>query len=114
MRVESSGKPDAWKLARPVWGWGRGAIPRPTPRHAAGTLEGATQFAEYLKRNYFPDLYIETSTHGNGAHGFLVVDKSFWTEAQYKGVLVELEKWLKRVLRRPTSTWRTWNSRARR
>ena len=31
MRIESSGKPDAWKLARPVWGWGRGAIPRPTP-----------------------------------------------------------------------------------
>ena len=31
MRVESSGKPDAWKLARPVWGWGRGETPRPTP-----------------------------------------------------------------------------------
>jgi len=31
MSVESSGKPDAWKLARPVWGWGRGAILRPTP-----------------------------------------------------------------------------------
>ena len=31
-RVESSGKPDAWKLARPVWGWGRGVIPRPTPQ----------------------------------------------------------------------------------
>lgn len=31
MREESSGKPDAWKLARPVWGWGRGEIPRPTP-----------------------------------------------------------------------------------
>ena len=30
-RGESSGKPDAGKLARPVWGWGRGAIPRPTP-----------------------------------------------------------------------------------
>jgi hypothetical protein len=29
--VESSGKPDAWKLARPVWGWGRGVTPRPTP-----------------------------------------------------------------------------------
>ena len=67
--------------------------------HGRGTLEGATQFAEYLKRNYFPNLYIETSTHGNGAHGFLVVDKSFWTAAEYKGVLVELEKWLKRVLR---------------
>ncbi len=24
---EMFGKPDAWKLARPVWGWGRGAIP---------------------------------------------------------------------------------------
>jgi hypothetical protein len=34
MRVESSGKPDAGKLARPVWGWGRGAIPRPTPPSA--------------------------------------------------------------------------------
>ena len=31
MSVESSGKPDAWKLARPVWGWGRGATPWPTP-----------------------------------------------------------------------------------
>ena len=36
MCLESSGKPDAWKLARPVWGWGRGATPRPTPR-ADGT-----------------------------------------------------------------------------
>ena len=31
MSTESSGKPDAWKLARPVWGWGRGETPRPTP-----------------------------------------------------------------------------------
>ena len=31
MSTESSGKPDAGKLARPVWGWGRGATPRPTP-----------------------------------------------------------------------------------
>jgi hypothetical protein len=102
MRAESSGKPDAWKLARPVWGWGRGAIPRPTPRHASGTLEGATQFAEYLREKYFPNLYYEVSTHGNGIQGFVVVDKSFWTAAQYKGVLVELEKWLKRVLRSTT------------
>jgi len=28
---ETTGKPDAWKLARPVWGWGRGVTPRPTP-----------------------------------------------------------------------------------
>jgi hypothetical protein len=31
MCVESSGEPDAWKLARPVRGWGRGETPRPTP-----------------------------------------------------------------------------------
>jgi len=35
MCLESSGKPDAWKLARPVWGWGRGASPRPTPPDTA-------------------------------------------------------------------------------
>jgi len=35
MCLESSGKPDAWKLARPVWGWGRGETPRPTPLAAA-------------------------------------------------------------------------------
>ena len=32
MSTELSGKPDAMKVARPVWGWGRGAIPRPTPQ----------------------------------------------------------------------------------
>ena len=31
MCLESSGKPDAWKLARPVWGWGRAETPLPTP-----------------------------------------------------------------------------------
>ena len=31
MSLESFGKPDAVKAARPVWGWGRGEIPRPTP-----------------------------------------------------------------------------------
>jgi hypothetical protein len=36
MSGESSGKPDAWKLAPPVWGWGRGETPRPTPPRGAG------------------------------------------------------------------------------
>ena len=67
--------------------------------HACGTLEGATQFAEYLRQKYFPSLYYEVSTHGNGIQGFVVVDKSFWTAAEYKVVLVKLEKWLRRVLR---------------
>ena len=42
MSVESSGKPDAWKLARPVWGWGRGETPRPTPHcYATKSFEQA-------------------------------------------------------------------------
>jgi hypothetical protein len=98
MRVESSRKPDAWKLARPVWGWGRGAIPRPTPRHKSGSLEGARQFAEYLKEHFFPNLYYETSTNGNGIHGYLVVDIWKWTAADYNGVMKLVEQWLKRVL----------------
>ena len=36
---EKFGKPDAWKLARPVWGWGRGANPRSTP-HDIRTFDG--------------------------------------------------------------------------
>jgi hypothetical protein len=70
--------------------------------HARGTLEGATQFAEYLKRNYFPDLYYEVSTHGNGIQGFVVVDRRLWKDADYKAVVRDAEKWLKRVLRRTT------------
>ena len=38
MSTEPSGKPDAWKLARPVWGWGRGETPRPTPPSMALAL----------------------------------------------------------------------------
>ena len=29
--LESIGKPDALKVARPVWGWGQGETPWPTP-----------------------------------------------------------------------------------
>ncbi len=70
--------------------------------HATGTLEGATQFAEFLKEKYFPDLYYEVSTNGNGIQGFVVVDTTLWTEADYKAVLVDVEKWLRRVLRSTT------------
>ena len=42
MSIESSGKPDAWKLARPVWGWGRGEIPRPTPLSSPASCRSET------------------------------------------------------------------------
>ena len=56
-----SGKPDAGKLARPVWGWGRGEIPRPTPPSRAKYTqdqvdESAAQLLLYgeLARNFSP------------------------------------------------------------
>ena len=70
--------------------------------HACGTLEGATQFAEFLKRKYFPNLYFEVSTNGNGIQRFVKVDKTLWKAAEYKAPLVEVEKWLRRVLRSTT------------
>jgi len=59
MRVESSGKPDAWKLARPVWGWGRGATPWPTPQELEGWLrEHDIPFKRHSsgKYEYLPEL----------------------------------------------------------
>ncbi len=53
--------------------------------HASGTLEGATQFAEHLKQHFFPNLYYETSTHGNGIQGFVVVDRSFRSDCAVQG-----------------------------
>jgi len=43
-----SGKPDAWKLARPVWGWGRGVIPRPTPLAETSNLASQGYLEEDL------------------------------------------------------------------
>jgi len=56
--AESSGKPDAWKLARPVWGWGRGETPRPTPpevdkklsAYGEGLLGGGETEREFTER----------------------------------------------------------------
>jgi len=43
--------------------------------HKWGTLKGAVEFAEYLRTKYFPNLYFEVSTNGNGVHAYLVVEK---------------------------------------
>ena len=40
-----------------------------------GTLKGAMEFAGHLEKHHFPNLYIEGSTHGNGAHGYFVLEK---------------------------------------
>jgi hypothetical protein len=75
--------------------------------HKSGTLTGALAFAQHLADHYFPGLYFEPSTNGNGAHGYLIVEKPGWSERDYNKLLGKLEAWLKRVLvRRGTATVR--------
>ena len=56
MCLESSGKPDAGKLARPVWGWGQGVIPWPDPHTgpaetAAARIDVGEWFGTLSSRN---------------------------------------------------------------
>jgi len=66
--------------------------------HKFGDLANAMQFADHLRKRLLPDSYIEVSTNGNGAHIFLIVDKTDWEDPNYNAVLKELDEWLKRVL----------------
>jgi len=66
--------------------------------HKVGNLENAMEFARRLKDGFLPDCYVETSTNGKGAHVFLIIDKTDWADADYNGVLRELDRWLKAVL----------------
>lgn len=64
-----------------------------------GTRKGALAFAEFLKERYFPNLYIEVSTHGKGAHGFFVLDKCGCGSEHINGLLLHrLQPWLRQVL----------------
>jgi hypothetical protein len=66
--------------------------------HKEGSLAGALAFAQYLADTYFPGLYFEPSTNGNGAHRYLIVEKPGWTEETYNKLLGKLDRWLKQVL----------------
>jgi hypothetical protein len=66
--------------------------------HKVGDLKNAMKFADHLRDNFLPDCYVEVSTNGNGAHIFLIVDKTDWEDSQYNAVLKELDAWLKGVL----------------
>ncbi len=67
--------------------------------HNSGTKEGAFQFLEHLKAKYFPNLYYEASTHGNGGSGYIIVDRSTCSDGDFNGLLKQLDKFLKRVLK---------------
>ncbi len=65
--------------------------------HKVGDLKNAMRFAEHLRDNFLPNCYIEVSTNGNGAHIFVIVDKTDWEDGQYNAVLKEFDHWLKGV-----------------
>ena len=66
--------------------------------HKVGDLDDAMEFADCLRKRFFPECYVETSTNGKGAHVFLIIDKTDWADAGYNAVLRELDRWLKAVL----------------
>lgn len=63
--------------------------------HNHGSLEGALSFLQYLRQNYFHNLYFEPSTNGNGGHGYLILDKEGLGSQGIKSILSShLEPWL--------------------
>ena len=66
--------------------------------HGCGTLDGAMKFLQYLRDHYLPNLYYEISTNGNGGHGYVIIDKSAYTNAAYNRIALDWGKWLRQVL----------------
>jgi hypothetical protein len=66
--------------------------------HKKGNPQSATAFADWLKDNYFPNLYHEPSTHGKGRHGYFVLFKNGFTDVGVSNYLKRLDKTLKKLL----------------
>jgi hypothetical protein len=60
-----------------------------------GSKEGAHRFADHLREEFFPDLYFESSTNGNGVHGYFVLHKLGLPAKTVNAQLRVFEKWLK-------------------
>lgn len=66
--------------------------------HYSGSLKGALAYAEHLKSTRFPGLYYETSTNGNGVHGYVVIEKGDLGDEGLNIALKQLDRWLKHEL----------------
>lgn len=66
--------------------------------HKSGTLSGAYAFAEHLKEHYFPDLYYEVSTNGNGIHAYVVILKGDLGSTFLNGLFRRFEQHLRTIL----------------
>ncbi len=61
--------------------------------HKRGTLQGAKALASSFHA-YFPNLYTEVSTNGNGVHGYILVEAGNKTNDELKRLAKALDMWL--------------------
>jgi hypothetical protein len=66
--------------------------------HLYGSLEGAIAFVEYLKKHFYPDLYWETSTNGNGIHAYVLIEKRGVGDVLLNQAFDRLQAFLRKVL----------------
>lgn len=62
--------------------------------HGGGTLKGAIEAAESLKK-IFKNLYYETSTNGSGVHAYFVIRRMGEGSKAIKSLLKRLDSWAK-------------------
>src|ERR1019366_7955819 len=65
-----------------------------------GSKEGAVAFADHLKAVYFPGIWFEPSTNGNGMHGYFVLHKLGVHARDVNAQLRTFEKWLRQESRK--------------
>lgn len=62
-----------------------------------GSLQGAKDFADFIKKEYFPNLYIESSTNGEGIHGYFILKKLSFSANYVNKTLKNFENWIKNI-----------------
>jgi hypothetical protein len=65
--------------------------------HGGGSTGGVWKFMELVRDKLFPGLYLEPSTHGQGVHGYFVLEKLGVKGDLVRQVLKQLEAYLKRL-----------------
>lgn len=66
--------------------------------HRWGDIVGALAYAEYLKQTYFPNMYYEVSTGGNGVHCYLILEKQSYHPVFLNKQLKQLNHFLREDL----------------
>jgi hypothetical protein len=66
--------------------------------HGHGNAQSSKAFADWLKDNYFPNLYHEPSTNGKGRHGYFILFKDRFGDVAVVNILKRLDKTLKKLL----------------